>query len=143
MSEKSKYEDIINLPHHVSEKHAQMSLIDRAAQFSPFAALTGHGAAINETARLTERKIELDEDAKALLDTKLRLLAEMTESKPDVTITFFVSDRTKIGGEYIKTSGKLITINESRRTIQLDSGEQIDLDCISDIESDLLLGVIS
>lgn len=143
MNSKNPYEDIIDMPHHVSERHAQMSAIDRAAQFSPFAALTGHGDAINETARLTTSRIEPDEDAKALLDTKLRLLTEMIESKPGVTVTYFVEDRTKIGGEYVKARGRLTSVNEGRRTILLDSGERIELDSILDIESDLLLGVIN
>ncbi len=143
MNGKDPYEDIINMPHHVSERHAQMSSLDRAAQFSPFAALTGHGDAISETARLTTSRIELDEDAKALLDTKLRLLTEMAEGTPVVTVTYFAEDRAKAGGEYIKVSGTLKGINEYRKTMRLSSGECIELDNILDIESDLLLGMIN
>lgn len=81
-----KYDDIISLPHHVSTKHPQMSMLERAAQFSPFAALSGHGAAIDETARLTEDRIELEDDAKAIVDFQLRLAAEQTDPPAEVTV---------------------------------------------------------
>ena len=96
-----KYDDIINLPHHVSKKHPQMSLHDRAAQFSPFAALTGHKAAINETARLTDEKQILSEDVIAKLNEQLNLIKENIGTNPIVTITYFVPDDRKSGGAYI------------------------------------------
>ena len=98
-----KYDDIINLPHHVSKKHPQMSLHDRAAQFSPFAALTGHKAAINETARLTDEKQILSEDVIAKLNEQLNLIKENIGTNPIVTITYFVPDDRKSGGAYIST----------------------------------------
>ncbi len=143
MNSSKSYEDIINLPHHTSERHPRMAPIDRAAQFSPFAALTGHGAAINETARLTTRKIELDEDAKALLDSKLRILTEMPEAQPQISVTYFVYDKMKFGGEYVKASGKLKGINEYKRIMYLTNGDKIDVDDILEIESDMLLGIIN
>ena len=93
-----EYGDIINLPHPESRKHPRMSMHDRAAQFSPFAALTGHGAAIAETARLTDNKMELDENYKASLDEKLMIIMAKQKEKPMVVITFFKKDERKAGG---------------------------------------------
>ena len=85
------YEDIINLPHHVSKKRKRMSQIDRAAQFSPFAALTGYDAAILETGRLTDKRVELDEGTKAILNEKLTIIADFIKEQPEVTITYSVN----------------------------------------------------
>ena len=101
MSKSNKYDKIINLPHHVSSTRPHMSMIDRAAQFSPFAALTGYDAAVRETARLTEQKIELDEYEKAALDQRILLLQEHLKELPEVTITHFVPDERKDGGKYV------------------------------------------
>ncbi|MBO5649011.1 MAG: hypothetical protein J6S76_03760, partial [Clostridia bacterium] len=102
---KSKYEDIIDLPHHVSYRHPRMSRIDRAAQFAPFAALTGYEAAVRETARLTEGQKELDETALAVLNEKLRLLADFLEDRAQVSITYFRPDERKKGGAYLSAEG--------------------------------------
>ena len=107
-----KYDDIISLPHHVSKKHPQMSLHDRAAQFSPFAALTGHKAAINETARLTDEKQILSEDVIAKLNEQLNLIKENIGTNPIVTITYFVPDDKKSGGAYISYTGVVKKIDE-------------------------------
>ena len=101
MNKENNYDDIINLPHHVSDKHPQMTMHDRAAQFSPFAALTGHNDAIKETARLTDRRIELSEEVKEELSRKLLYIAENISDKPVVTISYFVEDKLKQGGEYV------------------------------------------
>lgn len=100
----TQYEDIINLPHHVSERHARMSMLDRVAQFSPFAALTGYDAAIEETARLTDAKIELDESEKDLLNKRLR---EALASGTHVRISYFLPDERKVGGAYVCITGKV------------------------------------
>ena len=131
------YDDIIDLPHHVSETHPRMSAIDRAAQFSPFAALTGHSAAIRETARLTDQKPELDEHAKSVLDMKQRILAERIDEGPEAAVTYFRPDERKSGCEYLTVTGRLKKINEYERTLALESGEHIPLDDILDIESEL------
>ena len=102
-----KYDDMIHLPHPTSSRHPRMSMADRAAQFSPFAALTGHGAAISETARLTDRQIELSEDAKALLDQKQSLLTERLAEHPEVSVTWFRADSQKEGGRYEVAQGRL------------------------------------
>ena len=99
------YDDMLHLPHHVSEKHPAMSVHDRAAQFSPFAALTGYDAAVQETARLTDRRIELDEGEKAAIDQRLTLVQERLPEPTEVTITYFVPDKKKAGGAYVSVTG--------------------------------------
>ena len=132
-----KYDDIINLPHHVSKKHPQMSLHDRAAQFSPFAALTGHKAAINETARLTDEKQILSEDVIAKLNDQLNLIKENISSNPIVTITYFVPDDRKSGGAYISNTGVVKKINEYNHTVVLTDKTVIPIEQISEIQSDI------
>ena len=132
-----KYDDIINLPHHVSKKHLQMSLHDRAAQFSPFAALTGHKAAINETARLTDEKQILSEDVIAKLNEQLNLIKENISSNPIVTITYFVPDDRKSGGAYISNTGVVKKINEYNHTVVLTDKTVIPIEQISEIQSDI------
>ena len=98
------YDDMLNLPHPTSRRHSRMSRSDRAAQFAPFAALSGHGTAIAETARLTERRIELDEDVKAALDFKQQMLMDRIDEHPDVSVTWFQPDGKKDGGRYVTTT---------------------------------------
>ncbi|MFR0768325.1 MAG: hypothetical protein ACLSHO_00720 [Dysosmobacter sp.] len=101
------YDNIINLPHPTSKRHPRMSLHDRAAQFSPFAALSGHAAALAETTRLTDRKIELDEDTRAELDRRQAVLLEQISEQPEITVTWFQPDGKKEGGRYITATGRL------------------------------------
>lgn len=129
------YDDIIHLPHHVSKTRPQMSMEDRAAQFSPFAALTGYDAAILETGRLTEDKLELGEETQAILDRKQRYLAEIIDTKPEITVTYFVPDEKKSGGAYSTVTGFLKRIDEYERVLMLTDGRKIQLDAIFDIES--------
>lgn len=128
-----KYDDIINLPHHISKKHPQMSLEARAAQFAPFAALTGYDNAVKETARLTNERIDLDEEAKIMLDAKLQVIREQLSEKPLVTITYFVPDARKDGGKYITTAGNVKKIDDYKHLIILDNGVEIPIDEIIDI----------
>ena len=130
------YDDIIHLPHHVSKTRPQMSLEDRAAQFSPFAALTGYDAAILETGRLTEEKSELGEETQAILDRKQRYLAEIIDTNPEITVTYFVPDETKSGGAYSTLTGFLKRIDQYERVLMLTDGRKIQLDAILDIESE-------
>ena len=132
-----KYDDIINLPHHVSKKHPQMSLHDRAAQFSPFAALTGHKAAINETARLTEEKQILSEDVIAKLNEQLNLIKENIGTNQTVTITYFVPDDKKSGGAYISHTGVVKKIDEYNHTVILTDKTVIPIEQISEMQSDI------
>jgi len=128
-----KYDDIIHLPHHRSKKHAPMPLIDRAAQFSPFAALTGHDAAIKETARLTDRKIELDEYEIAVLDEKLQEVREQLKNHPEIEVTWFQPDMRKEGGEYVTGSGKVKKLEEYTKTIIMEDGTRIRIEDIIDL----------
>ena len=132
-----KYDDIINLPHHVSKKPPQMSLHDRAAQFSPFAALTGHKAAINETARLTDEKQILSEDVIAKLNEQLNLIKENIGTNQTVTITYFVPDDKKSGGAYISHTGVVKKIDEYNHTVILTDKTVIPIEQISEMQSDI------
>ena len=129
------YKDILDLPHHVSRNHPQMSLRDRAAQFSPFAALDGHSDAIRETARQTEQRRELDDEERARLDALLRHLAAHIGEKPEVTIEHFVADAQKDGGAYVRTTGRLAAISPVSRKLTLADGTSISADNITEIES--------
>ena len=133
----SKYDDIINLPHHESTKHPKMSLYDRAAQFSPFAALTGHEAAIKETARLTEERIELDESAKTELDEKLQRLYETLSERPQITVTYFCPDELKEGGAYVTHTGVVKKMDAYYRTLLMEDGTMILMEDIYHIEENL------
>ena len=130
------YDDIINLPHHVSTRHPQMSMYDRAAQFSPFAALTGHDAAIKETERLTEDWVELDEDSKELLDEKLQMIREHLDEKPEVTFTYFEPDERKQGGAYRTITGKVIKIDEYEHRILLEDGTVLIMEHMFSIDAE-------
>lgn len=136
------YEDIIDLPHHVSVTRPQMSMIDRAAQFSPFAALTGYDAAIKETGRLTDEKIEIDEDTKASLDMKQAYLMEIIDGQPEISVTYFLPDTKKSGGAYVTVTGNLKRFDEYERLLILTNGKKIPMDDIADIESDLFRAFI-
>lgn len=131
------YDDIINLPHHVSRTRPQMPQADRAAQFAPFSALVGYGAALVETARLTDRRIELEEDDRAALDRKQQELLERIGERPEVAITWFVPDARKDGGQYITTVGRLKRIDEVRRVMVLVDRTEIPLNDIFDIEAEI------
>ena len=125
------YEDIVDLPHYVSWNHPHMSLHDRAAQFAPFAALTGYDEGIGETARLTEERRELDEDERAVLDSRLRLLTLRLDEQPPVVIEHFVPDKRKAGGAYVKTRGRLAGVSSTSRTLILADGTAISFDDIT------------
>ena len=131
---KGNYQDIINLPHHVSKTHPQMPLYDRAAQFSPFAALTGYEDAIRETARLTDNWVQLSEDKKQELDEKLRQLIADRERTESVTIIYFQPDDRKEGGSYVTVTGQIKKIDDCSQKIFLTDGTKIDLGRIVDIK---------
>lgn len=134
-----KYDDIINLPHHESTKHPKMPALDRAAQFSPFAALTGHNAAIMETARLTDNRMELDEVRKEELNEHLQLIREHLVQKPQVSITYFVPDAKKEGGAYFTITGTIGKIEETRQQVIMENGTVIPMNDIYEIESSFFL----
>ena len=129
-----KYDDIINLPRPVSKKRSPMSNLDRAAQFSPFAALTGYDAVIAETGRLTDTKIELDEGGKALMDEKLQMIREHLGEQAAVTLKVFCPDSRKSGGAYETVTGNVKKIDPVARVLVLTGGEAIPIDRIYGIE---------
>lgn len=135
------YDDMIDLPHPISKKHPRMSIRDRAAIFSPFAALSGHGAAIVETARLTDRRMELDEDTKEELDQKQAVLMEHIEEQPEVTVTWFQPDERKEGGAYLTVTGRLKKLDKIRRVLVLTDGTKILLANVVELESEYFQGL--
>lgn len=131
------YNDIMHLPHHVSTTRARMPGIDRAAQFAPFAALTGYDTVIQETGRLTDRRIELSEDSLASLDRKQQFLAEHLADHPAVSVTYFIPDRRKSGGAYVTVTGRVKKLDNYQRLLLLHDGTQIPFDDILELESPL------
>lgn len=132
-----KYNDLLNLPHHQSDRHPHMTIHDRAAQFSPFAALTGHRGVIEEEERQTERFRELDEGQMTILDGKLQILQENRSARPEVRICYFVPDERKEGGAYRETAGRFQKLDEGKRQVVLEDGTAISIEGIWDIQSAL------
>ena len=132
------YDDIIHLPHHVSERHPQMSMYNRAAQFAPFAALTGHNAAITEAARLTEAEQELSESDAEVLNRKLAYLHSLDE-KPTISVTYFVPDDKKEGGSYHTATGIVKSVEPDKGVLQFEDGTGIPVIRIKDIDGECFL----
>ena len=132
-----KYDKIMGLPHHVSKTRPQMPMSDRAAQFAPFAALTGYDAAIKETGRLTDERIELDVEALSALDMKYQLLMEALDEAPEVTITYFQPDERKAGGKYVSAVGTVKKIDDFERRITMRDGTRIPTDDVLSIDGEL------
>lgn len=130
------YDDIINLPHPVSKKHPPMPMKNRAAQFSPFAALNGHGAAIREVLRETESRRELGEHDREILDRKLAFLQEHLAEQPEVTVTYFLPDSKKDGGRYVDVSGKIKKIDFYQGLLVMEDGTKIRLEDILDLSGE-------
>ena len=129
-----KYDDIIHLPHPVSTRHARMSRLDRAAQFSPFAALTGYDAVITETGRLTDSCIELDESRIEVLNERLRYILSVISQQPAVRITYFREDDRKAGGAYVTVSGRVKKVDAYAHTIVLADGQMIPMETVRELE---------
>ncbi len=129
----NEYDDIINLPHYVSKTHTPMSMMNRAAQFAPFAALTGHAAAIEETARLTEEQMELADDDNAILNQKMAYLRENLPEHPIVTVTYFEEDGRKAGGAYKTIKAPLKNIDDYTMSLVMKTGEVIPLKAVFDV----------
>ena len=132
-----KYDEIMGLPHHVSKTRPQMPMSDRAAQFAPFAALTGYDAAIKETGRLIDERIELDVEALSALDMKYQLLMEALDEAPEVTITYFQPDERKAGGKYVSAVGTVKKIDDFERRITMRDGTRIPMDDVLSIDGEL------
>lgn len=137
MNETQQYDDIIHLPHHVSTVHTHMSLHDRAAQFLPFAALTGYEDAIKETGRLTQERITLSESEIEILNERLRILAKKSDSHPKMSVTYFVPDEKKAGGAYETAEGYVKRIDEYRRVLVMTDGLQIAMEDIIELDGEI------
>ena len=133
----NKYKDIINLPHHTSKTRPRMSIYNRAAQFSPFAALTGYDEAVKETARLTKDRIELDENQILVINDKLNFAIEQKTLNPILSITYFKPDEKKKGGEYLTVIGAIKRIDEVNHTVILQDKTIIPINSIFDIEGEI------
>ena len=133
----NSYDDIINLPHHVSATRPQMSAIDRAAQFSPFAALTGYNAAIKEAARLTDERIELDECIKNALSDRLKIIAARIKEHLEIVVTYFQPDAKKNGGVYVTAISTVKKIDEYERVVVMTDGTAIPIDEIISIDGQM------
>lgn len=143
MAERFPYEDIVDLPHHVSRKHPQPTMADRAARFAPFAAITGYEEMVLEEARVTDDRIEMDESSKAALNEKLNMILEFLDEQPEVSITYFEPDKRKAGGAYITVTGTVKRIDEYEHLVIMTDGKKINIDDIYNLQSELFysLGV--
>ncbi len=130
-SSNDKYDDIINMPHHVSKTHPQMSLEARSAQFAPFAALTGYGDVINETGRLTNEKIEIDDELKEILNEEIMKIKNKLSERLTVSFTYFIPDEKKNGGKYVTVKGIVKKVNDN--SIILEDKTEILIEDIIDI----------
>ena len=133
----SKYDDLIKLPHHVSKRHPQMSIMARSAQFAPFAALSGYDEAVKETARLTDKRLEIDDGLKSILNNKLQYILENININPEIIFTYFVYDKKKTGGKYIEKTGVVKKIDLLEKYIQLTDKSKIPIEEIIDINGEI------
>ena len=136
----SRYDDMIYMQNPTPTCKPRMSLYERAAQFSPFAALTGYEDAVEETARLTDTRLELSEDMKTILNEKMQMIVDNLDSEPTVTITYFVPDKKKSGGAYVDVTGVVKEIDEYERCIVMTDKKKIPIEQIRAIEGELFRG---
>lgn len=137
MAEYFPYEDIVNLPRHISKIHPQATMADRAARFSPFAAISGYEDMVKEAARVIEERIDISDATKELLNEKLNMIIEFLDEEPEVTITYFEPDKKKDGGAYISITGTVKRIDEYERIVLMSDDKKIRIEEIYAIESDL------
>lgn len=131
------YDDIINLPHYVSKKHPQMSIEARSAQFAPFSALTGYDDAIKETARLTDKRIDIDDSLKSVLNNKLQYILENIKLNPEIIFTYFINDNKKTGGKYVEKIGVVKKIDMVEQYVLLKDKTKIPILEIINISGEL------
>ena len=132
-----QYDDIINMKHHKSKKHPPMSLYARSSQFAPFAALTGYEEAVTETAREVGERIDIDDELKNILDSKIQMLSEQIKKKHEIVFTYFVPDLTKVGGAYINVTGIIKKIDTINQIIILEDKTEIPITDIIDISGEV------
>jgi len=133
----NNYDDIIDLPHHVSSRHARMSRENRAAQFAPFAALTGYDASVREEARLTGAKLPLTDEQIDIMNAKMAFLTEKASEHPEISLTFFLADDRKEGGKYVTVTDRLNRIDTVEGVLILSKRNKIALDDILNVESEI------
>jgi len=129
-----KYDDIINLPHYEPKYHPRMSKYKRSAQFAPFAALVGYDEQVQECSRLTDKRLEIDDELKEKINNKLNKINELIKNSPEVEITYFIPDKKKDGGKYITEKGNVKRIDYINRFIKLTDNKKIILDDLIDIK---------
>ncbi len=132
-----KYQDIINMPHHVSKNHPQMSRYERSAQFAPFAALSGYEDIIKEEGRLTDNRIEINEEAKFILDRKMQILMNSIDKKPFISVTYFVPDERKSGGEYVSINEYIKKIDVLKQIVVTENGIVVPVIEIVDMQGEI------
>lgn len=137
MQEKDNYEDIMELPHHVSRKHPQMTMAQRAAQFMPFVALQGQMESVRETERLTDDRIDLDDTVKEMVDRKLQHLQASVKDRPEIKVYYFVPDQRKEGGAYCSKTGQVKKIDVYDNVVIFVDGERIPINDIMDLEGNI------
>ena len=137
MSNDYKYKDIINLPHHVSKKHPQLSKASYAAQFSPFAALTGYEGIISETARITNERVELGDKENDILNAKLQVIGDHIKEHPEVKVTYFEKDKKKSGGAYLQRNASIKRIDDVERIMYFTDGTNLPIDDITDMQGEI------
>lgn len=134
MNNEHKYDDIINLEHHISKKHKQMSLESRSAQFAPFAALTGYDEAVKETARITDSKIFIDDGIKEIINKTIQQIKNNLNNNIQIKVTYFVPDELKSGGKYQTKIGIVAKVNEYLKIIKLEEGTEIPIEEIIELD---------
>lgn len=137
MAEKFPYEDIVDLPPHISKKHPQPTMLERAARFAPFAAITGYEEMVLEEARVTDERVELDEGTLSLLNEKLNMIQEFLDEEPEIKILYFEPDKMKSGGAYVTATGVVKRIDEYEQLVIMTDGTKIRIGDIYGLESDL------
>jgi len=137
MAEKFPYEDIVDLPPHISRKHPQPTMLERAARFAPFAAITGYEEMVLEEARVTDERIDLDEGTLSLLNEKLNMIQEFLDEEPEIKILYFEPDKRKTGGTYVTVTGIVKRIDEYEQLVIMTDGKKIRIGDIYGLESDL------
>ena len=137
MAESFPYEDIIDMPHHVSKKYPEPTMMERAARFHPFAAITGYEEMVLEAARTTETRIELDEEALSVINEKLNMLRESLDGEPRVTVTYFEPDKKKNGGAYVSVTGTVRLIDEYEQILTLGEDKKIPIREIYSIDGEI------
>ena len=137
MAEKFPYADIVDLPHHVSKKHPQPTMADRAARFSPFAAITGYEEMVLEEARITDEFLELDEGTKSVLNAKLQMVQDLLPEQSEITFTYFQPDERKDGGAFLTIEGVVKKVDVFERILILQDGTKLQMDNVLDIDGEI------